>query len=143
MDAILGDFSVRDNLIFLAGLYWGEGNKKELSLINGDPYLVRSVVKGLKHLGVKEEDIKFNLRIFSDMKSEEITNYWVDFLGVKKEQFGRFEVIEGNGKKKLLYGMCRVRVRKGAHHFKQIMSMIDLMKHAAVVQRIEQGTPKP
>ena len=50
------------------------------------------------------------------------------FLKIDKTQVGRCEIIKGNGSRKLMYGMCRVRVVKAASYFKLVMSMIDQIK---------------
>jgi hypothetical protein len=125
---ILGNFSNRDTIMLLSGLYWGEGSKQEFNLINGDPYLLRAALKGLYALGVSRREIKLNFRIFSDMNKGDMINFWTKFLDVRKDQVGGFEVIEGNGSKKLKYGMCRIRVIKGAPYFKLVMSMIEHIK---------------
>lgn len=125
---MLGELSQRDRLLLMTGLYWGEGSKGAFDFINGDPYLVRAYIDGLFALGVKKEEIRLNFRIFSDMDKSVITKFWVGFLKFDESQVGWFEVVEGNGKRKLLHGMCRVHVIKGAPYFKLIMSMIDFIK---------------
>ncbi len=112
----------------MSGIYWGEGTKTSLALVNGDPFLVRSFIQGLLVMGVNKDDIRLNFRIFSDTDENKIIDYWLKFLGFSRENIGRSEIIEGNGTNKLQYGMCRVRVLKGARYFKRVMSMIDLMK---------------
>ena len=127
-ESILGNFSNRDMMIFLAAIYWGEGSINEFNLINGDPCLVRAFLKSLYILGVKREEIKFNFRLFSDMNKPEVLDFWMKFLNVKITQIGKCEIIQGNGSKKLIYGMCRIRVSKAEWYFKLVMSMIDQIK---------------
>lgn len=125
----LGLISNRDKLIFLAGIYWGEGTKRELNLINGDPYLIKSFIKGLMILGVKKKDIKLNFRIFEGMNENSVINFWKNFLKINnRENIGWSEFVRGNNKKRLPNGMCRVRVIKSGHYFKLLMSMIDFIK---------------
>jgi hypothetical protein len=128
MRNFLGNFSTRDLVIFMTGIYWGEGAKASLDLINGDPYLIKSFINGLFAIGVKKEDIRLSIRIFSDMDESTTIDFWSSFLGLDKTQVGKSEFVKGNGTKKLQHGMCRVRVLKSSSYFKRVMSMIDLIK---------------
>lgn len=125
---ILDKFSDRDKLIFLLGIYWGEGSKGDFNLINGDPYLIKAFIHGLITLGVNKNDIRLNFRIFSNMDKEYIINFWTRFLNISRKQVGWFEIVKSNGSTKLKYGMCRVRIAKGGKHFKLVLSMIDFIK---------------
>lgn len=127
-NAMLGKVSDRDLLMLICGIYWGEGSKNEFNLINGDPYLIKVFIKGLYSLGIKREEITLNFRFFSDMNREDVIDYWIKFLDMDIKQVSGCEIIQGNGSKRLLYGMCRVRVKKAAPHFKLMMSMIDLIR---------------
>lgn len=141
---ILNVFSNRDYYLILTALYWGEGNKKEFNIINGDPSLIKVVFKILLKIGVPIEDIKISLRLYSDLSKDDAIKFWSTFLNVKKENISSINILEGRKKGKLKYGMCRLRIKKGGQYFKLIMSMIDLIRRhfkAAVVQRIEQDTP--
>lgn len=139
-------FSGQDKLLILACLYWAEGNKRDLNLINSDPALIKVFISCLKYIGVKKADIKINVRIYEDINQKKAIAYWARIAGIDKGKILKVDVLKGKKVGKLKYGMCRVRVRKGGNHFKLIMSMIGLIKsafNAAVVQRIERGTPKP
>jgi hypothetical protein len=125
---LLGDFSKQSKLLVLAALYWGEGNKKELNLINSDPELIRVFVNCLKELGVRSEDLKISLRLFEDLNHKKAKAFWSGITGVSKNLIAGIEIIKGKEKGRLKYGMCRVRVRKSHYYFKLIMNMIDLMK---------------
>lgn len=144
---LINDVNLQRQLLVLSCLYWGEGNKKEFSLINSDTDLIKTVLCILIEIGVPIERIKVSLRIYSDLNYESVIKFWSDFLNIPETKFGKVDVIEGKKQGKLKYGMCRIRIQKGEYYFKLIMSMIDLVKlkykNAAVVQRIERGTPKP
>ena len=134
-----------DKLIILACLYWGEGDKKDLSLNNSDPALIKVFVECLKCIGVKQEELRVTLRLFKDINENKARKFWAKVVGIPVQNILGVNILEGKKQGKLKYGMCRVRVTKGGPHFKLIMSMIDLIKsdfNAAVVQRIEQDTPK-
>ncbi len=126
---IVGKLSDRDIMMFMAGIYWGEGTKKDFNLINGDPYLIRIFINSLNFLGVKKEDIKLSFRVFNGMNKDEIIDFWLKFLGMDIGQVTGCEIVRGSDSKRLIHGMCRVRVRKGGKYFKLIMSMIDFIKH--------------
>lgn len=121
---ILGKLSKRDKFLILASLYWGEGNKREFNLINSDPELVKIVVHCLGDLGVKKEDLKISLRVYSDVMAERAISFWTQLLGLRKGQISSINVIAGRKEGKLPYGMCRVRITRGDLYFKLVMSAI-------------------
>jgi hypothetical protein len=128
----------------LAALYWGEGNKRELNLINSDPALIRVFVECLYSIGVKKEDLKITLRMYEDNDVSKIKRFWSNLLEIPTSQISNINILKGKKEGKLKFGMCRVRVKKGGKYFKLIISMINLLKshyNAAVVQWIEQDTP--
>lgn len=136
----------KEKLIVLACLYWGEGNKTELNIINSDPQLIKSFVFCIKLLGVSKKDLKVGIRLYEDIDINKAKKYWSQILDLPIAQITSVDILNGKKIGKLKYGMCRVRVKKGEKYFKLIMSMISLIKsylNAAVVQRIERGTPKP
>lgn len=73
------------------GLYWGEGNKRNrhsVRLGNTDPKLLQTWVTFLTTLcGVRKDDLRFSLQIFSDMNAEEALTYWHEALSAKPSQF--------------------------------------------------------
>ena len=125
---LLGNFSKQSKLLVLASLYWGEGTKSELNLINSDPELIRVFIKCLKEIGVKKEDLKISLRLFNDLDGDTAKAFWSKITGVEKGLISGIELIKGKENGRLKYGMCRVRVRKSHYYFKLIMNMIDLIK---------------
>lgn len=138
--------SINHKLLLLASIYWGEGNKKELNLINSDPGLIKVFLECLYEIGVKSESVKISLRLYSDIDKNNAIEFWTSYLSLKKSQVYETEIIEGKKLGKLPYGMCRVRIAKSGQYFKLIMCLIEEIRvyfNAAVVQRIEQGTPKP
>jgi hypothetical protein len=133
-------------LYLLAGIYWGEGTKAELNLINSDPGLIKTYVRCLTDLGIKKDDLRITLRIHKELDPAAAIRFWSSLLAVNPNKISGMEIIDGQKQGKLRYGMCRVRVTNSAPYFKLIVSLINVIKEqfdAAVVQRIEQGTPKP
>lgn len=118
----------RDKLLILACLYWGEGTKRELNIINSDPELLRVFLCCLRELKMQPRDLRITLRLYADIDREEAIRFWSRTLGVSKKQIIGVNVLEGRKKGRLPYGMCRLRLRKGGEYFKLIMSMIGLIK---------------
>ena len=79
--------------MYFAGLflYWGEGNKRiqgQVSLNNTDPKVLRFYLKWLiDSLKVDKEKIKVCLHLYRDMEVEREMNFWVNVLGIPKNQF--------------------------------------------------------
>ena len=102
---------------FGLGLYWGEGNKKNknsIRLANTDPALIGKFIEFLvKILGIKKEDVKFSLQIFSDISPIEAKKYWIKQLKIKDYQFYSGITITksgkiGNYKNKSKYGVLTI-----------------------------------
>lgn len=123
----LGALSKRDYLILLIGLYWGEGTKRDFSIINSDPKLLQAFMVCLRAANIHLERISLSLRVHSDIPIEESKRFWSSSLGVPIERIGRIEVIEGKKKGKLAHGMCRIRVLSGIRERLLIQSSIALI----------------
>lgn len=98
------------------GLYWGEGNKKNIHSIrlgNTDAELLKTFINFLVELfGVRKSKLRFGLQIFSDIDPEFALNYWVESLGVEPSQFTKIIVTIsgsiGTYRKKSEYGVLTV-----------------------------------
>ncbi len=152
-ESVLGEFSRRDQLLLLIGLYWGEGTKKDFSIINSDPALLQAFIHCLGTLHISRERLALSLRVHREISIPEAKKFWASITGLSTQCIERVEVIDGKKKGKLPYGMCRVRVRSGIRERLLLQSAISLIgkaskealsfNDAAIVQWIEQGTPKP
>ncbi|MFA6554004.1 MAG: hypothetical protein WCS89_00670 [Candidatus Paceibacterota bacterium] len=132
--------SLEQRLCLLIGIYWGEGTKKELNLINSDPQLIKVFVSCLQDIGIAKEQLKINLRLYNGISKREAILFWSNILDIKPERIGKIEIVHGQKIGKLKFGMCRIRVAKGAQYFKLLISLINEIKkkfNALVVQRIE------
>ena len=95
------------------GLYWGEGtkaNKYSVRLGNSDPKLIKAFMTFLtKIFGVRKEDMKFGLQLFSDTDPLEALDYWTKELKVEHSQFYKVTVTIsgslGTYRKKSQYGV--------------------------------------
>ena len=125
---ILGKITTRDKMILLMGIYWGEGTKKELNVINSDHVLLRAFIEFIKDFGVSKERIKASVRIYDSIDYEEALDFWSRTLGLKKESFFKPEIISNKKNGKFKFGMCRLRVEKSSKEFKLLMSLINNVK---------------
>lgn len=123
-NSLIKDLSAREKLLFLSALYWGEGNKRDLALINSDPKIIRIFITGMRQIfNIAEDRIRVNIRIHNYLTEAECLNYWSDTIGVPIPNFYKTEVIKGKKKGKLKYGMCRIRLSKGSDILKKIVSV--------------------
>ena len=136
----------KEKALIAACLYWAEGAKRDFNLTNTDPSLIKTFISCLKELGVKKERLSINLRIYEDLDKEKACNFWSKIVGIPKEKIMYVNVLKGKKKGKLKYGMCRLRIIKGAYFLKLLDNLSEIIKTnatAPVVQRIGRGFPKP
>lgn len=105
--------------LFVAGffLYWAEGGKTQscnITLSNTDPSMLRFYLMWIHSLGVPKEKVKIRLQLYIDMNVEKEIKFWMNELGVKKEQF-RKPYIKNSRKSGLTqrgfgHGTCNVSV---------------------------------
>ncbi len=98
------------------GLYWGEGTKADahsVRLGNTDPDLIRTFMNFLiRAFGLKKEDFKFWLQIFSDIDTNEALKFWIRKLRIKPRQITKPTITRsgslGTYRKKSKYGVITV-----------------------------------
>lgn len=118
----IGQLTSQDKLIVLSCLYWAEGSKKDFSLSNTDPQLVKLFINCLRDVfNIKNDQFKISTRIYEDINPEESIKFWSRITGVPLENFG-VNVLEGKKRGKLKYGMARVRITKGGDYLKRIFA---------------------
>lgn len=125
---ILGKIEKRDKMILLMGIYWGEGTKNELNVINSDPILLRAFINFVGDLGVSRDRIRASIRIYDNINYSDALSFWSNILDLNKNSFFKPEIIKGNKKSKFEFGMCRLRVKKSSKEFKILMSLINNAK---------------
>ena len=125
---IVNSLNKKERLLIAACLYWGEGSKKELNLINTDPELIKVFIECLKELGITKDKLRITIRIYEDINEEKAVAYWSKITGIHKSKILNINIVKGGKSGKLKYGMCRVRVVKSAPYFKLIKSIINLVK---------------
>ncbi len=127
-ERLIGRITSRDKILVLAALYWGEGTKSELNIINSDSSLLRVFIVCLEELGIQKAKLRFSLRLFGDINKRQAKKFWAKELDVKAEDIRVSELSKGKRKGKLPFGMCRIRLQKSGPYFKLIMSMIESIK---------------
>lgn len=78
--------------LFIAGvfLYWGEGSKDRgrVAISNTDPRVIKFAIYWMnKILKVPRRKMNILLHLYSDMNTQEETDFWSQILGIPKEQF--------------------------------------------------------
>jgi hypothetical protein len=67
--------------------------------------------------------LRISVRIYEDLDREICLDFWSKVVGIEKEKFVNVNILPGKKQGKLLYGMCRVRVTKGAPLLKEIVGI--------------------
>lgn len=118
------ELSVKEKLLFLSAIYWGEGSKKSFGLSNTDPKLIGVFVNVLREIfGITEDRFRVSIRIYEDLDKEKCLNFWSSIVRIPKEKFINVDILKGKKKGKLEHGMCRVRILKGGDILKKIMGV--------------------
>ena len=117
----------KSRILIAAALYWGEGAKKDFSLTNSDPRLIKTFINFLKDVGIEKDQFRITLRIYEDLEEDKAIQFWSKLIGTPKKQILNVNVLQGKKGGKLKYGMCRIRVTKGGPYLKLIQSIIELI----------------
>ena len=118
--------SDKEKMIFLTALYWGEGSKSDFNLMNTDTDLIRVFVQGLKKIfNISKDRLRISIRIYEDLDKQKCLEYWSKITEVPVEKFVSVNILKGNKKGKLPYGMCRLRILKGGDMLKYIKALKD------------------
>ncbi|KKQ26235.1 MAG: hypothetical protein US41_C0038G0005 [Parcubacteria group bacterium GW2011_GWB1_37_13] len=123
-------------ILYCLGLYWGEGYKYEngeFGFTNSNPLMIHFYFKWLKLWDVEKNSLVFRLTLNEFFRKEEnnIKLFWINFLGIKKEQFSKTTFIKTSLKKASLKnilkykGILRVKVRKGTLLRNKILGAIE------------------
>ncbi|MFH1684519.1 MAG: hypothetical protein ABIA67_06525 [Candidatus Margulisiibacteriota bacterium] len=99
------------------GLYLGEGTKKGdhvVALGNTNPGILKTFLNFLRIIcKVKDRKIYAELNIFDDVNSANAVSYWVDSVGIKKDQILYITSRKSKGgtyKNKSKYGTLTIKV---------------------------------
>lgn len=122
------EFSRREKLLLLFGLYWGEGTKKELALINSDPAMIKTFIYLLSELGVVKNRIKISIRLHDGQNVEMAKTFWLKYLNLDESSLVGVYIIPTGRKTKLYHGMCRVAVAKSIKEFLILKTALDELR---------------
>jgi hypothetical protein len=121
---LMGELNDQSLALIASSLYWAEGAKKDFSLTNSDPEMIKVFILILqKVFKVKIEDIKISIRLYDDLIIEDAINFWSGIVGIDLHNHVSINILNGKKKGKLKYGMCRVRVKKAGLLFKTIFAI--------------------
>lgn len=121
---LMGKLNDQSLVLIASALYWAEGAKKDFSLTNSDPEMIRVFVLILKKIfNIKNEEIKISIRLYEDLNREEAINFWSGVVGINLHNNVSINILSGKKKGKLKYGMCRVRVKKAGLLLKTIFAI--------------------
>jgi transcriptional regulator with XRE-family HTH domain len=114
-------------------LYWGEGRKSrsELNLANSDPDMLVVFMRFLQQvMGVTLDEISIAIHCYlnNGLSQEEIEQYWLKTLGLSQSHLRKTMVNQPRSSqqkgRKLLYGVCQLRVDGGTRYLQHIYGAI-------------------
>lgn len=112
-----------EKMLIAVSLYWGEGAKRDFSLSNTDPNLIRTFVLCLKAFGISKDRITVSIRLYGDLDAVKAISFWAKVINVPKSQIKYIHVLSGKKEGKLLYGMCRLRITRAGYLLKLFKSV--------------------
>jgi len=86
----IGELTRRELLIAGLYLYWGEGMKAQrgtVGIANTDPAVIKTFIEWLEIAGVPKGKLVVRLHLYSDMHTEQETEYWSKILLLPRTQF--------------------------------------------------------
>jgi hypothetical protein len=122
--SIVGKLTKKEKILIATCLYWAEGAKRDFSLSNTDPVLIKTFAECIKELGVGKESFSLNLRVFEDLNKGKARDYWSRLVGIPKDKIVYIDIRKGRKNGKLPYGMCRLRVVKGGFFLKLFSAIV-------------------
>lgn len=130
---LLGGLSDRDLLLVGAGLYWGEGTKKDkVRITNSNPAIIKFAIHWFSKVwGISKEDFTLHViinRIHKDRVSI-VEKHWSELTSISMDQFIKTTLIKTKTKKiyknfENYYGTVNVTVRRGGNLHPKIMGLI-------------------
>lgn len=125
---IKNHISEKDKILIAACLYWAEGAKRDFSLSNTDPFLIKTFVECIKVLGIKKDKLRVTIRIYEDLDKEKVCNFWAKTLELPRSGIQNVNILKGKKIGKLEYGMCRIRVVRGGYLLKLLYALKEVIK---------------
>jgi len=99
-------------------MYWCEGDKSEesrtyrVALTSSEVTMLKLFIRWLQHYyGVKEEQIKLRLHLWSNINEKLAKEFWSTNLGMPIQNFTKSWIKpKGKGKRVHPYGICRASI---------------------------------
>ncbi len=133
MNQLIDSLSIKEKLLVLSSLYWGEGEKRDFGLSNTDPNLVRVFMWCMREVfGVDEDRFKISIRVYEDLDKEECLKFWSQVTNIPVSEFLATDVLLGKKLGKLTYGMCRIRIKKGGDLLKKVKAVNSIITKLCV-----------
>jgi hypothetical protein len=88
----IGVLSERDIFILGLGIYIGEGSKTGdcIRIANSDPRIIRFTMKWFKIcFGLSDSNFKVRIHMYPDNNEDDVIEFWMKMLNIKKEAFYR------------------------------------------------------
>lgn len=128
--------NISDPLFFLGlGLYWGEGFKnktQEIGIVNTDPRILHtSIAWFAKYYNISRSEYTARLSLNEDYRDKEnsIIDFWIDELGLTKDQFTKTSFIKAKHKRTYqdakYKGTLRIKIPKPIRVHNRIISSIN------------------
>lgn len=121
--------SLTDDQFFVAGimLYWAEGDKggKQVQISNADPILIKFIMEWFRtRLHITEDRFTASIHYHQGQDFHSIEKFWSDIAKIPLQNFRKpFCKPPGTGHRKhyLHWGVFRIRIKKSANLFHQII----------------------
>lgn len=122
----VGKISARELWLIGVALYWAEGSKQNsttpsarIQFGNSDPRMIAVFLAWLRHIGLSESDIGYELYVHVNRKDDitEFKKWWASELSISPKAITRVYLKKGNPKTKrsnvgdLYHGLLRIRVK--------------------------------
>lgn len=126
-EKLVKNLKTQERILIASCLYWAEGQKRDFSLSNTDPALIKVFVNCLKDFGIPKENLRVTIRIYEDLNKEKACDFWAKVIEIPKEKILNVNILKGKKEGKLEYGMCRVRVTKGSYLLKLLNAIKNII----------------
>jgi hypothetical protein len=130
---LTGSCSDRDLLVAGATAYWAEGSKNkewrvadQVTFINSDVDMIRLFLAFLRHLGVREDQLRFRVSIHESADEAAARDHWAEVVGHPAATFQRSTLKRHNPvtvRKNVgagYHGCLVINVLRSKHVYRQI-----------------------
>lgn len=138
----VGALSARELWLVATALYWGEGSKQNVRspsarvvIGNSDYRILALFLRWLRHAGIQDSQLDFELYIHQDRKDEQeaFRAWWAERLAMPLKKISKTYYKKGNPRTNrsnvgdLYHGLLRIKVRMSTRLNRQIHGWIEGM----------------